>query len=383
MDKKTIASKLTALISIALFIFLATVNSARGQSLTYDLSAIDAFHPPLSGDPTALLYKEWHYFNILDEEQDLSFITTFMLQGDISNPFMSAAVNLMSYQTTPGSSYNPQIMDVYPIFAAQWSADSPDVTMGGNSVKLDDEGYHVYEQSQDAKTVFNAVFKPEADPASVFNVPLGDVGPGRVMNWMVASSKMTVNGTLTINKGTPSEKTYVLKNARGYHDHNWGHWLWRDDMGWDWAQATERTNPQTNDTGNYAVSLGNITNNSHTVTRSTVLDVWKNKGIISSFKDSEIQVSRSGMAALPGLPGNPYPTVTTITASSGNDNLKIKITTEQATPIFLPLLPEGINGYRIVWEITGKYEVEGNLNGKDVSFTTDGYLEYVGELLIF
>jgi hypothetical protein len=31
-----------------------------------------------------------------------------------------------------------------------------------------------------------------------------------------------------------------LDDATGYHDHNWGRWLWGDDAGWDWATFTDR-----------------------------------------------------------------------------------------------------------------------------------------------
>ena len=33
--------------------------------------------------------------------------------------------------------------------------------------------------------------------------------------------------------------------------------------------------------------------------------------------------------------------------------------------------------YRLIWEMTGTYQVNGKINGKPISFTTDGFMEYV------
>jgi hypothetical protein len=43
----------------------------------------------------------------------------------------------------------------------------------------------------------------------------------------------------------------------------------------------------------------------------------------------------------------------------------------------IPILLESGKGYRIVWELIGSYEVSGYIDGKQISYTTKGYLEYV------
>lgn len=370
--------KIISLFAVAIAMVVAVAIPVKAQSLAGNLQTLDVFHAPVAGDPTAPLYKEWHYFNILDEEQGLSYITTFMLNGDVSNPAMSAAVNLVSYITPAGNNVK---FDFYPVTMAQWSNTSPDVTINNSKVTLEEDGYHVYTLSTDGTTEFNAVYKPEVEPSSIWTVPLVEI-PARVMNWLVAASKDEVNGTLTVNKGTPTEKTYVLENVRGYHDHNWGRWLWSDDMGWDWAQASSRNSDSNNGIGKYSISLGHMTNNAHTLSRATTLDIWENEGIMATFTDNEVQINHESMTTLPTMPNNPYPTVNVINAKSGSDKLIIRFTTEQVTPIMLPLQPEGVNGYKIVWELVGKYEVNGKINGEKVKFETNGYMEYVGEPLL-
>jgi len=211
----------------------------------------------------------------------------------------------------------------------------------------------------------DAMFRPEAENGSVFSVA---DEPGRVINWFVASPKMNVDGILTINKGTPMEKTYRLENARGYHDHNWGFWLWQDDLGWDWGQAS----------GKYTFGFGHITNNNHTASKGAVLEVWKDKKKVAAFRDTEIKIRRDKMMNLPGMPDNPFPLVTVLNASSGGNELNIEFDTERLTPIMIPFG----GGYRVIWELSGTYKVSGYIGNKPVSYETTGYLEYVAELLI-
>ena len=49
-------------------------------------------------------------------------------------------------------------------------------------------------------------------------------------------------------------------------------------------------------------------------------------------------------------------------------------------PITLPVFDANGNTimkYRLIWELTEVYQVNGKLNGKPISFTTDGFMEYV------
>jgi len=370
---KNMQYKPVVLIILAGLLFSATSNTVFAReaiSLNNELSEIDSFHPPSSRDPRILTYKEWHYFNILDEEQNLSFVTTLTLMGNTSDPAMSVAVVLMNYLTQAKENLT---IDNYPVTLAQWSDKTPDLRIAGSTVMLTEQGYNVHLESSDTHTVLDAIFKPEAEPSHVLDAPYEEY---KIFNWLVISPKMKVNGALTINKGTTSEKIYLLKNVRGYHDHNWGYWLWEDNIGWDWGQAIQKkNNKRAEDTGTYAFSFGNITNKNHTESKAAVLEIWKNKKIAARFEGNEIQIQRDIIMNLPQLPDTPFPLLTSLNAGSGENTIHMVFTAEQFTPIPAPL--ESGNGYRIVWELIGSYEVSGYIDGKYISYTTRGYLEYV------
>ena len=364
----------------ALLLFSAASNAVCAKehgSLINELAKIDSFHPPAIDDPGIMMYNEWHYFNVMDEEQELSLMTTLKLSGDIYNSSNSLATIVLSYSIPDGEKF---IGDIYPITPDQveFSSETPDLRIYSSTVILTEEGYHVYVESADSLTVFDALFKPFTEPTPLFTAPYKEpYGPDRVINWLVASPKMKVNGTLTTSKETAQEKIYTLKNARGYHDHNWGNWLWQDDLGWDWGQASESKNHlDGNDLGKYAFCFGNVTNNEHTESRGAVLNIWKNKKIIAGFEDEEIQIRHYGMTTLPipELQNNSFPLVTVLTAYSVEDSMSISFSTEDVTPIPVQV---GVNKYLVIWELTGTYEVSGCIDGKPVSFTSKGFMEYV------
>ena len=364
----------------ALLLFSAASNAvcAKEQgSQINELAEIDSFHPPAIDDPGIMMYQEWHYFSVIDEEQNLSFMTTLKLSGDIYDPIpfnSSVATIVLSYSTPDGENITG---DFYPLVPAEveYSNETPDLRIYNSTVTLTEEGYHVHVESVDCQTVFDAMFKPFTEPAPLFIAPFE---PGRVVNWLVASPKMKVDGTLTTSKGTAQEKTYTLKNTRGYHDHNWGYWLWQDDIGWDWGQASESKNHMDgNDVGKYAFCFGNVTDNEHTESRGAVLNIWKNKKIIARFEDEEIQIQHDYMTTLPQIPelqNNSFPLVSVLNANDGENTMSISFITEDVTP--LPVLV-GVDKYLVIWELTGTYVVSGCIDGKPVSYTSKGFMEYV------
>lgn len=379
------------LVFFLLMVFSGVALADQSNSLTGELKQVDAFHPP-EDNSLMPLYNEWHYFNVIDEEQGLSIICTFKLNG-----CFSASEILLGYYTDDGNSN--AYFKSYPITIAEYSSETPDVTIAGNSVKLTPQGYSVHVVSEDGSVLFDALFKPETEPSPVFSA--NDFSPVSVeeINWIVASPKMKVNGELTVDG-----KTYTLKNARGYHDHNWGYWKWGDDLGWDWGQTTQTKNSLNgSDLGKYSLNFGNITDASYTQSFSSVLRLWRNKEIVATFSGEDIQIIHSnpfvGPVPVPYLnafmpPGSfPLPLNTAIFASSDSDDyLDITFTADldhcAPLPVAVPVTDSNGNPvideygnimveYRIIWEMIGTYKVNGEIDEKSISYTAGGFMEYV------
>ena len=149
------------LLGIFLLLAASSVVLAQGNSLIGELSEVDVFHPPEIGD-NPYLYNEWHYFNIIDEEQNLSIICTFKLNG-----CFNASEILLGYYTDDGNSN--AYFKSYPIDIAEYSSETPDVTIANNTVRLTPQGYSVHVVSEDGSKVLDALFKPEVEPSPVFS----------------------------------------------------------------------------------------------------------------------------------------------------------------------------------------------------------------------
>ena len=381
------------LLGIFLLLAASSVVLAQDNSLTCELSEIDVFHPPDSN--MMPLYNEWHYFNVIDEEQNISIICTLKLNGATASDLSGAEVLLGYYiDGTPDSFFGG-----YPLKDAEYSPQKPDVRINKSMVKLTPQGYCVHIESDEGLKVFDALFKPEVDPAPLFSADdFSNLYKGEVINWMVASSKMSVDGELTVG-----EETYTLKNARGYHDHNWGYWAWGDDIGWDWGQVTQTgSGLNGNDVGGYSLSFGNITDADHKKSTNSVLNVWKNTEIIANFTGEEIEINHLAPIPNKAIPipptyeyiipegSFPPPMKTSIFASSESDYLDITFDLQRFVPlpVAVPMSDNsGIpitdkNGiplikYRVIWEMIGTYQVNGIIDGKPISYTADGFMEYV------
>jgi len=384
--------KIKEILKPVIFVFFSllavsgvALGACQNNSLIEELSTVDAFHPPTNSSMMPL-YNEWHYFNVIDEKQNLSIICTFKLNG----AFNSSSV-LLGYDT--GDENSNASFGTYPIGIAQYSSQTPNVTIANSTVRLTPEGYSVHVESDDGSTIFNALFKPEVEPSSKFSASGFSPVPGEVIHWIVASSKMKVNGELIVNG-----KKYLIKNARGYHDHNWGYWQWGDNLGWDWGQVIQIRNCSNgNDIGEYSLNFGNITDADHTQSLKSVLNIWKNRKIAATFYDKDIQIKHSNfiyvnepvpvpyLGAYMPAGSFPLPLNTDILVSSrSGDHLNIEFTTnpEHSTPlpVSVPIIDENGNvtlKYRVIWEMIGTYHVNGEINGKSVSYVSNGFMEYV------
>lgn len=350
---------------IILVLALLTVPAANADksraNLIQELAELDAFHPDLSND----LYKEWHYFNFIDEENDLKFFVSLNVGGNLTGPTGYGRV-LMAYKIgdNPGQIGASYIN--YPIQYVDVSEYTPDLTFDdsiyNNYVKLMPNGYKVHAEGivyppsplVPFPIIFDATYLPKAEPTSIFSGLFGDKTGD--MNWISAAPACKVEGNLTIN-----EVEYNLDGVRGYHDHNWGNWSWDDNIGWDWGQAIEmNTDESDTDVGKYTIVLGRLTNSLHTSDTRNQLILWKNKRQIAVFKDTEFEYTMAG----------PYPEYINATAQSGGDSVTSVFHTSSAIPLLVgPSLT--------IWELTGNYTVTGIIDGKSINFITEGFAEYL------
>ncbi len=90
-----------------------------------------------------------------------------------------------------------------------------------------------------------------------------------------------------------------------------------------------------------------------------------------------MQIQHYGMTTLPQIPelqNNSFPGYTVLNADDGENSMIISFTTDDVSPI---AVSTGDNKYLVIWELTGTYVVNGYIDGKTVSYTSKGFMEYV------
>lgn len=356
-------SVFTYFILILILSSIPIISTAEPNSkLIRELSIIDSFHPELSGDS----YKEWHYFNFIDEENNLKFFVTFLVAGNLDNQLQSYGSIIMAYNVDEnfgGSHIN------YPISDIEYSSASPDFIISNNYVELLPNGYKIHAegiilQSGDP-IIFDATYIPKAEHTSIFQGTIGDSYVDN-MNWVSAAPACKVIGNLIIG-----EEDYPLDGVRGYHDHNWGTWSWGDNIGWDWGQAIEANNDDADtDVGRYCIVLGRLTDSLHSSENGNRLFLWKNKHQIAAFENVDFEYEWIMV---------PYPYLSTITATADDDSGNYIISTfstSNAIPLELcdPLIPQ--TSCTTILELTGNYDVSGTIDGKTINFQAAGFAEY-------
>ncbi len=191
--------------------------------------ADDGFHFQNYADHDhKLFYVEWWYYNFQDTASGLSGMVTFAVCNPGNELDLGTASLNMAVFTPEGDVLTRIDFMHVTHFAA--TPDSADVTIGASSVVVKDaDTYLVKARCDEGDIEMDLEFRREG-PSQL----LADRVPGyaawEVSSWLVYMAGARVSGRL-MAKGTE----YDLKDAKGYHDHDWGIWMLPERI-WSWAQ---------------------------------------------------------------------------------------------------------------------------------------------------
>ena len=199
------------------------------------LRAMDRFHPIPDIPERADSWAEWLYFN--GRAGATRFYLTFLIGPERAPGRRVAGVRLQLEHEGQRESYG----ETAEVDAARVLADAPDITIGGNRVRLEGERYRItldLARLADAPGGRASALDGRRAVADIVLVP--DAGRslppftirgarGWTTGYVVPAMSATLDGSIEVG-GT----TLSLANGSGYHDHNWGHW---DGVSWQWGQV--------------------------------------------------------------------------------------------------------------------------------------------------
>jgi len=175
-------------------------------------------------------YIEWWYFNFYDTQQNVQGIVTYFIV-DPQNLTGHGLAQVAAVAYTPNGVVRE--IDVYPANAFSASFKRADVQIGGNSIQVKDPNiYQLTGQSVNTRLQWNIQYTRQMDPwFAADRMSVGTLS-WESMDWLVYMPRALVEGQFVIDG-----HVYSI-NASGYHDHNWGEWIFSNAL-WNWAQYSQ------------------------------------------------------------------------------------------------------------------------------------------------
>lgn len=209
---------------------------------TQDVDLRDAYHYycDFQDGEYDSIYKEWWYFNLFDTKNDIQIIFHYSILDpeNISGDGM-AGVGAVVYigqdivnHTDWLDSFSPscQSCDDVP------NCDKFTVDIGHNYIEMTDSNtYHIFGSIRNGRLSWDLTYKSQIDPWFAHDGAKVKVGlfPWEQMSWFIHMPGAYVSGEVWID-----DQYYEVKDALGYHDHNWGEWIPYNVL-WNWAQYFE------------------------------------------------------------------------------------------------------------------------------------------------
>ena len=216
---------------VAFFVFHllgVPIFATEGQGVT---ASDDAYHyPSWAGGQHDGNYIEWWYFNFYDAQQNVQGIFSYFITDPQNlTGFGQAQVAAVAYSQSGVVSE----VDTYPVSAFSASSDQANVQIATNSIQVvSADTYRIVGQSLDGRLQWDLQYVSQQSPwFAADRMAVGSLS-WESMSWLVYMPRAAIVGQVVIDG-----QAYTV-NAPGYHDHNWGEWIFSNAM-WNWAQYSQ------------------------------------------------------------------------------------------------------------------------------------------------
>lgn len=185
------------------------------------LKAMDRFHPIPNRPEFAASWAEWLYFNGRTADGRLRFYLTFMVGPSTGPGRRSASVRLQLDRDGKTTTYAAgETVDDAEVLAA-----APDLDIAGNHVRLEGSQYRI------ALSLAGASGTLLLDGAPGQSLPPASITGAR--GWITGYTAPVLSGRVNGELAIGGDQV-AIRDAAGYHDHNWGFWK---GVRWQWGQV--------------------------------------------------------------------------------------------------------------------------------------------------
>lgn len=339
------------------------------------LGVIDRPHPPRRGEPNVASYKEWYHFNVLDGMSGIDLIVNLSVAGDVARAGGGDA-DLIVLCHRRGEGWCGGI-ERFDASAVAFDTRALRVESAPARIAFADGEYRLNIGRADAPVRIDLRFAPCTEPLLLWNdTPLG----GGRLNWLIVAH-LKASGAIDV-----ARERIVLDDACAYHDHNWGHWFWGDDFGWEWGFCADEqdASPATRTT----IVFDRTSDRQGDVSLEHTLAVWRGAKLVKVFTRHALRCRREGRfegdvrrepgAASLVAPGVVVTVPRSFVASSrdGADWLDLRYDVDAALQVSVPReYGFGLVGLN---ETFGNVIVNGEVGGQRVAFAARACFEFLG-----
>ncbi|WP_437960344.1 hypothetical protein WME76_12330 [Sorangium sp. So ce119] len=316
-------------------------------------------------------HKEWLHFCIATE--GLELLINLSVVDDLREmaPAGSelARLSVLVHEDTWSGSVR-----LHPGSEVRVRGGAIDVAIGSTRVTFERGAYVLHIQAPEARVTADLRLDPVTFPSLVNNVRGLD---GRAINWAVVPRS---RATGTVHVG---ERTYTLRDAPAYHDHNWGSFGWGNNFAWEWGYGlpSGAENPWT-------VVFARLNSRGNTAALMQLFFVWRDDRLLRTFRDHEITVRREGLLRpvrllrLPSSMALVAPSIATdvprrlvVRAASRGDALEAVFDTQDVAQVIIP--NDADDGVTVINEVAGTLTVQGTALGARVALQHRAVFEFL------
>jgi hypothetical protein len=344
------------------------------ETLYGALGIVDRAHRPHAGAANAAAYKEWYHFNVMDPGQRVDLIVNLSLAGDVLS-IGRGRTDVIALAHVGGNVWHGGI-DSFEGTAAHVAERELDIRVGDSSVVCREGLYHVSVAMRDRDLATQLRLAPHSEPMLVWNDT--PIGSGSI-NWLIVPH-LLARGDLRAG-----DREIVFDGACAYHDHNWGHWRWGEDLAWTWGFATEMSKDV--HAGRAVVVFDRTSDRTDTTAVEQTLAVWQQEKLTKLFVRRMLRARRSGrfgerIRRVPGAMNLvasgkvlDVPAALEVSARDGEDWIDAVYHVEAAVQIAIPSeFGFGVVGLN---ETFGMMTIEGMIGGAPLAYQARACFEFM------
>jgi len=329
---------------------------------------MDRFHLPNPSQGDLDRWAEWLYFNFTDPVTGVfGYVSTIVGNDIVGGKGRGGPLLQIKRPGEPPRKFSTEV----PIGAEDLSLERVDLRLGTvASVLFRDGAYRVALNWRDPQGPVRAdlVIRPVLDLS--YPPFLIHESEHFVSGYTVPALRTSVSGRLHL-PGVDLE----LRDAPGYHDHNWGTWR---SVSWEWGTAS---NPE------YALLYGRVqhpdvdpgrSGAGHFLMLSQARSAEQRGGALGLFRPREITYAwrdTTGLAGHPArVPKEVHIQAIQDTPTAGGfataDRMQIRMDVREVSST------EPREGEELVFlQLQGRYTVEARIGGREIRFTAPGFAE--------